>query len=122
MCLVAKGSFICDWHYQKNADPKLYEESLELFHNEGFRPIASSWFEPENIRGISLAAISTGAGTLQTTWAGFEINDVVMAKNMGQFSAMILAADYAWSGRTELPSKIGYEQTKVFNRLYKGKL
>lgn len=120
--VVPKGSFICDWHYQKNADPKLYEESLELFHNEGFRPIASSWFEPENIRGISLAAISTGAGTLQTTWAGFEINDVVMAKNMNQFSAMILAADYAWSGRTELPSKIGYEQTKVFNRLYKGKL
>lgn len=48
--VIPKGSYICDWHYQKNADPKLYEASLELFQNEGFRPIASSWFEPENIR------------------------------------------------------------------------
>jgi hexosaminidase len=119
--VIPKGSYICDWHYQKNADPKLYEASLELFQNEGFRPIASSWFEPENVRGFNLAAISAGAGTLQTTWAGYESNEIVMTKNLSQFSAMILASDYAWSGRTELPSKIGYDPAKVFNRLYKGK-
>ncbi len=120
--VIPKGSFICDWHYQKNADPKLYEASLELFQNEGFRPISSSWFEPENIRGSRLAAISAGAGTLQTTWAGYVANEKVMTNNLKQFSAMVLAADYAWSGRTELPKEVGYDPARVFVRLFKGKL
>ena len=116
--VIPKWSFICDWHYQKNPDPKLYATSLALFRQEGFRPIASSWFEPENIRGFALAAINHGAGTLQTTWAGYESSEKAMNQNLKQFSAMVLAADYAWTGRAEMPNKLGYDPTAVFRQLY----
>ena len=109
--VIPKSAYICDWHYQKDGGPKLYLASLELFKREGFRPIASAWFEPNNVRGINLAAVATGAGSLQTTWAGYDSNEEVMKKNLKQFSAMVLAADYARNGRKEFPSGSAMIQT-----------
>lgn len=41
-----------------------------------------------------------------------------MAANIPQFSAMVLAADYSWSGRSELPDRLGYDPLDVFRRMY----
>lgn len=114
--VIPKGTYIADWHYQKDSNQKLYTPSLKLFGKEGFKPIAATWFEPENIQGFNLAAISQKAGTLQTTWAGYESNENVMLKNVGQFSAMVLAADFAWSGRN---GEIEYSPKQVLLRLYR---
>ena len=103
--VLPKGAYICDWHYQNNADPSLYAPTLNLLKKEGFRPIASAWYRPNNVKGQSLAAIQTGAGYLQTTWAGYELNEKVMTKNLRQFSAMALAADYAWNAKENLSGK-----------------
>lgn len=94
--VLPKGATICDWHYQNNPDPALYKPTLVLFQREGFKTIASAWNKPNNIRGQSLAAIETGSGYLQTTWAGYELNETVMRKNLQQFSAVVLAAEFAW--------------------------
>jgi hypothetical protein len=37
-----------------------------------------------------------------------------------QFSAMILAADYSWSARQELPEDLPYSVSSLFRRLYMG--
>lgn len=99
--VLPKGALVCDWHYQNNPDPALYARSLNLLRAEGFRPIASSWWRPQNLRGQSLAAIQTGAGALQTTWAGYVLNESVVRRNVKQFGPMVLAADYAWGWKGE---------------------
>jgi hypothetical protein len=114
---VPKGVFIADWHYGGGADPASYK-SLKLFKDSGLKPIASSWNQPNNIRGHTLAAVANGAGTLQTTWAGYESSEINMIKQFPQFASYVLAADYAWSGRQEMPDKLGYDPADVLRRLY----
>jgi hypothetical protein len=118
---IPKGSIITDWHYKSDPRPEVFYPSLQLWKREGFTPIASAWYPPENIRGFNLAAVLERAGTLQTTWAGYESNERNMMLNLNQFSAMILAADYAWSGRQEPVGQLGYDPMEVFRRLYFGK-
>lgn len=111
---IPRDAVIADWHYRAENDPEAFRASLQLWRREGYRPIASMWFRPENIRGFTLAAIAEGAGTLQTTWAGYESNEANMLKEVHQFSAMVLAADYAWSGRTERLEDLPYHPLNVF--------
>lgn len=117
---IPKNTWIADWHYVGNPDPGAYSSNLQLWKNEGFRPIASPWYVPENIRGFTLAANQEKAGVLQTTWADFESSEMNMLKNIEQFGAYVLALDYAWSGRKELPAELPYhgvtEWTKRFYR------
>lgn len=118
--VVPKGAFIGDWHYKNDEDPERFRSSLELWKTEGMFPIASTWFRRENIRGFYLAAIRAGAGTLQTTWAGNESNEESMLREFRQFEAMVVAADYAWSGRNETSDKLDYRASDVFTRMYFG--
>ncbi len=117
---IPKNTWIADWHYLGNPNPEAYRSNLQLWKREGFRPIASPWFVPDNIRGFALAANEEKAGVLQTTWADFESSEVNMLKNIEQFGAYVLALDYAWSGRRELPAALPYhgviEWTKRFYR------
>lgn len=92
--VLPKGSWVCDWHYQGNPDPSLYMLSLNLLRNEGFHPVASAWNKPKNIEGQCKAAISSGVGYLQTTWAGYELTQLVVEKNLSQFGGMITASDW----------------------------
>lgn len=108
--VLPRGAYVCDWHYQNNPDPAPYSRSLDLLKAEGFRPIASSWWRPGNVRGQCLAAIQTGAGTLQTTWAGYSLNEAVVRKQLRQFGPMVLAADYAWGWKGE----VSYDAGAVF--------
>jgi hypothetical protein len=115
---IPKGAWIADWHYRADPNPEVFLPPLRIWKNEGFRPIASAWYRPENIRGFALAADRVGAGFLQTTWAGYESNEANMIRELKQFTAMVLAAEYAWSARPELPDQLGYDPAEVFRRMY----
>lgn len=114
--VIPKGAYIADWHYRRDPTPALFATSLALLKKEGFIPIASTWYKPENIRGFVTAAVDARCGVLQTTWAGYESSEANMFKSMNQFSAMVLTADYAWNGRR---AKENYDPEKVFRRMYK---
>jgi hypothetical protein len=115
---IPKGTLIGDWHYHPDPSPEPFLASLKLWKANGDSPVASIWYRPENVRGFSLAAIKEGAGTLQTTWAGYESNEANMIRCFNQFSAMVLAADYSWSGRTESLDNLGYNPGDVLRRAY----
>jgi hypothetical protein len=117
---IPKNTWIADWHYLGNPDPQVYIPNLQLWKKEGYRPLASPWFVPENVRGFALAANQEKVGVLQTTWADFESSEINMLKNIEQFGAYILALDYAWSGRKELPTELPYQGvTEWTNRFYR---
>jgi hypothetical protein len=117
---VPKGSLIGDWHYLDDPDYRTYRKSLDLWKDAGMNPIAAAWYHPNNIHGFDVQAGLQGDGTLQTTWAGYESNEDAMLDAMPQFTAMILAADYAWSGRNDEANEVGYDPALVFRRLYFG--
>lgn len=114
---IPKGTWIGDWHYKPSPDPKVFK-SLELWKRAGMTPIATSWFRPNNVRGHTLAAIAAGCGTLQTTWAGYESSEANMMREFEQFAALVLAGDYAWSGRQELPADLPYQAGEVLRSLF----
>jgi hypothetical protein len=113
---IPKETWIADWHYVGNPDPAVYKNSLQLWKNEGFKPLASPWLLPNNVRGFTLAAIEQQAGLLQTTWADFESSEKNMLLNIEQFGAYVLALDYAWSGRKELPEALPYDPVKIWTQ------
>jgi Glycosyl hydrolase family 20, domain 2 len=119
---IPKGTWIADWHYLDNPDPAVYKSSLQRWKKEGFKPLASPWLLPNNVRGFTLAAIEEGAGLLQTTWADFESSEKNMLLNIEQFGAYVLALDYAWSGRKELPKALTlpYDPVKVWTQRFYG--
>lgn len=115
---IPRGTYIADWHYRNDPKPDGFKKSLRIWKEGGHLPIASAWYRTHNVKGFAHAAIDEGAGFLQTTWAGYESNETNMLREIQQFTAMILAADYSWSGRKELPSELPYDATTLFRRLY----
>lgn len=113
---VAPGSRVFDWHYVETDDPTKFK-SLAAWAAWGMEPVAASWYKPRNIRSHTLAAIQAGAGTLQTTWAGYQNDQASYESNPEQLAAYVTAADYAWSGRSDLPSQTGYDPMLVARRL-----
>lgn len=108
---------ITDWHYYEGSE----YPSLDLFHQEGHPTIASTWHRPQNIQHFTRAAIENGSlGLLQTTWAGFFPAEGVLNDGLHQFSAFILAAEYAWTGREDAPSALPFEPGTEFTRAYYG--
>ncbi|MDI9640947.1 glycoside hydrolase family 20 zincin-like fold domain-containing protein [Kamptonema cortianum] len=117
--VVPKGTLIADWHYKDDPNPEIYK-SLKLWRSAGMNPVASGWFRPNNIRGLALAAIENNCGYLQTTWAGYESNEANMVKAWEQFTAYLLAAEYTWSGRKELPEQLNFDAGEMLQRLFYG--
>lgn len=116
--VIPKGSLIADWHYKADQNHRPFIKSLQTWKLEELQPIASTWYRPENIRGFGVAADIEQVGTLITTWAGYESNETSLLKNLKQFEAMVYAADYGWSGRTELIEDLDYRADEVFARMY----
>lgn len=115
---IPEGFWIADWHYKNDPRPDRYLTSLNLFANYGFFPIACGWFNPDNIRGFTEAAYKTGSGYLQTTWAGHQFDENAILKEIRQFGAYVMASDYAWSGRKQSASELGYDPEQVFARMF----
>lgn len=117
---IPPKTMVADWHYLGNPDPAIYQNSLSIWKKAGLQPIASPWFLSNNIRGFVAAAIAQNVGMLQTTWADFESSEINMLKNIEQFGAYVLALDYAWSGRKELPAQLPYDPVATFvTRFYR---
>ena len=110
-------AIITDWHYAPGKPEEF--KSLEVFMNEGREAIASTWYTPANIEAFANQAKKVGAlGLLQTTWAGFNSNEDNLKNSFNQFSAMILAAEYAWnSGKTDL-EHLPYNWDEEFRRVW----
>jgi hypothetical protein len=114
---IPKDAIICDWHYQP-VKPDAYK-SLKIFKDENLQTIACTWYNPMNISSFSQGARDAGAlGLLQTTWAGFDVDENAMQRDFNQFSAYILAAEYAWSGQAIAPSELAYQADEVFARAW----
>jgi Glycosyl hydrolase family 20, domain 2 len=105
---IPQGTYVADWHYINNPNPEIYKPNLQIWKQNNNLPLASPWLWPNNVRGFVHAAIDEKAGVLQTTWADFESSEKNMLQNIEQFGAYILAMDYAWSGRKELPEQLPY--------------
>ena len=115
---ISKTITVADWHYVWNADRR----SLDALQQDGFHTIASTWEEPVNIFRFSQAAVASGAdGLLQTTWDGYFPDQREIKREIDQFAAYVLAADYAWSGRKDPPAQLGYDAREIFRRAYAGK-
>ncbi len=112
---LPKDIVITDWHYAA-AKPEEFK-SLKLFMDEGFEVIAATWDTPANIEDFAQQAKNVGAmGLLQTTWAGFKSAESNIKENFKQFSAFILAAEYAWNnGKTNL-DHLPYSADEEFRR------
>jgi hypothetical protein len=112
---IPKDTVICDWHYTP-APPEKYV-SLRVFRDAGFRTIACTWSNPENIYTFAEAARLYGAlGLLQTTWAGYSITDKTVAAAPEQFAAYVLAAEYAWSADSPRPADLPWNAQDVFEQ------
>jgi hypothetical protein len=110
---VPKDIVICDWHYTPT-DPENYR-SLRVFRDAGFTTIACTWDNPENIRTFAEAAKREGAwGLLQTTWAGYTTTAKTIADQPQQFSAYVLAAEYAWNGGGPKAADLPWDAGEVF--------
>lgn len=109
---LPKDIIICDWHYDA-LKPDEYP-SLKIFRDAGFKTIASTWFNPMNIYGFAEAARRQGAwGLLQTTWAGYNLDEGVLDRDLKQFAAYILAAEYAWSASSPPPDELPWRADQV---------
>lgn len=115
---IPKGSFIADWHYKADEDHAPFLKSLQTWKLMDLVPIATTWYRPENIRGFDVAADVEGTGTLQTTWNGYESNEDNMLRDLDQYSAMVLAADYGWSARLDKINELPYDPMAVFAKMY----
>jgi len=114
---IPKDAVITDWHYAPGKPEEF--KSLEIFMKEGREAIAATWYTPQNIEAFASQAKRVGAlGLLQTTWAGFDSNEDNLKNSFNQFSAMILAAEYAWnSGKTDL-EHLPYNWDEEFRRVW----
>ena len=87
---------ITDWHYADDA-PESFT-NLQVFHDAGFETIASTWNRPGNIKNFARAAFDAKSrGLLQTTWAGYSLDEESFQRNLPQYMAYVLAADRAWN-------------------------
>ena len=113
--MIPNDLVMADWHYSN------WEQypSLSMLEKEGYETLACTWFRPLNIYYFTHAAHKAGSwGLMQTTWAGFFPEESVLKKELRQFSAYVLAAEYAWSMREELPEDLPYEPDTVFAEAY----
>jgi hypothetical protein len=94
--LLPKDAVIADWRYEPGSEQR---NGLGIFRSLGHDVLGSAWYAPENIRGWAHAAVKSKAlGTLQTTWAGYDSKESLLDEEYKQFTAFVLAAEYAWSG------------------------
>jgi uncharacterized protein (DUF736 family) len=113
---LPKDAIVCDWHYDTLGPDDFL--SLKILKDAGFtHVIASTWFKPMNIYGFAEAARRGGAwGLLQTTWAGYNLDEGALDRELKQFSAYVIAAEYAWSATSPPPDELPWRADEVLVR------
>ncbi len=127
--LLPRDAVIADWRYDPGSEQR---NALEIFQKGGHPALGAAWYMPENIRGWALQAIANRAiGTIQTTWAGYDSRESLLEDEYRQFTAFVLAAEYAWSGtqlhpRPETPEPLSpapnllpYSASDIFASAYR---
>lgn len=110
-----KDLVICDWHYTP-AEPDRYI-SLPILQNAGFGEIiATTWYNPRNIATFAKAARQRRiAGLLQSTWAGYSLNErTLQGLELRQFVAYLLAGAYAWDTDLPMPEELPHDFERLF--------
>jgi hypothetical protein len=111
---------ICDWHYTP-AEPERYI-SLDVLQRAGFKEIiATTWYNPRNIATFAKAARQRRiAGLLQSTWAGYSLNEGTLNTiELRQFVAYLLAGAYAWDTDLPMPDELPYDFERLFIERYR---
>ena len=111
---------ICDWHYTP-AEPERYI-SLDVLQRAGFKEIiATTWYNPRNIATFAKAARQRRiAGLLQSTWAGYSLNEGTLNTiELRQFLAYLLAGAYAWDTDLPMPEALPYDFERLFIERYR---
>ena len=110
---LPKDIVMADWHYAP-AVPEDYK-SLKLFKDAGYKIIGATWYMPNDIRNLTLSVISNkGLGTLQTTWAGVDMQISAHPQEWYQYWTYPLAAHYSWSGDTTAPEDLSFNHAQLF--------
>ncbi len=111
---------VCDWHYTP-AEPERYI-SLDVLQRAGFREIiATTWYNPRNIATFAKAARQRRiAGLLQSTWAGYSLNErTLQTIELRQFVAYLLAGAYAWDTDLPMPEELPHDFERLFIERYR---
>lgn len=96
---------ITDWHYA--GVPAREFTSLRTFAEAGHEVVAATWNRPVNIVEFARAAFDAGIlGLLQTTWAGYSLDEASFASELHQYAAYVLAADAAWNADRPPPADV----------------
>ncbi|MCS7208141.1 MAG: family 20 glycosylhydrolase [Fimbriimonadales bacterium] len=111
---------ICDWHYTP-AEPDGYI-SVPTLQGAGFREIlATTWYNPRNIATFAKAARQRRlTGLLQSTWAGYSLNErTLQGIELRQFVAYLIAGAYAWDTDLPPPEQLPYDFERLFITRYR---
>ncbi len=114
--LVPQATLIGDWHYANETNPLRYK-SIAKWTSLKMRPIATGWYRPNNIFGLTKAAIANKAGYLQATWLGYESSELKVVEDMRQLTAYLLAGEYSWGGQTLPPDKLPFDPAETARRM-----
>ncbi|MCS6918926.1 MAG: hypothetical protein NZM28_04080 [Fimbriimonadales bacterium] len=110
---------ICDWHYTPT-QPENYTSLLTL-QSAGFDEIiATTWYNPDNIATFAKGARQRRiAGLLQSTWAGYTLNErTLQGTELRQFVAYLIASAYAWDADLPMPDQLPYDFERLFIERY----
>jgi hypothetical protein len=113
---IPAGAMIADWHYKGDPNVEAYFNVIQTWKQSGHDVIASTWHDPLNIAGFTAAGAEEAYGTLQTNWSGHGSADS-MVSAFDDYAAYVLNAEYAWSGRQDKPSDLGYDYRDIYRRL-----
>ena len=114
-----KDLVICDWHYTPTP-PENYI-SLPTLQGAGFSEIiATTWYNPDNIATFAKAARQRRiAGLLQSTWAGYTLNErTLQGVELRQFVAYLIASAYAWDTDLPMPDQLTLDFERLFIERY----
>lgn len=114
---MPKDIIVTDWHYCAADD----FPSVRMYQDLGHDVIASTWYVPQNIVDFGTSAQKDNAmGLMETLWAGYHISEATLGEQFQQFTAYILAAEFAWGpggrGLEDLPYTPADEFTKLWKR------
>jgi hypothetical protein len=94
---LPKDVIVTDWHYA-SADSGELGKSLAAFERSGLQTIAATWNRPINIVNFAKAAHAEKAlGLLQTTWAGYSLDEESYEREQDQYCLYVLATEAAWN-------------------------
>lgn len=93
---LPKDVLITDWHYA--GVPADRFKNLRTWRDAGHEVVAATWNRPDNIRNFARAAADTDSlGLLQTTWAGYSLDEETFQRELVQYAAYLIAAEAAWN-------------------------